>query len=575
MSKETMEITLICGGRDCSGQILGVTVTRELGRIPFMSVSLKPEDGGKASAFKQGADVELKAGPGGKVQSVFKGVLTGMALSRRGSETLLELEVRDEAYVLAQGQNTTLFLNKNDSDICREIISRAGLTADIPGALFSHKQMQQIMTSDWDFILSRLWANAMVASVRDGKITAEKAENLGSNIGLELDAERDVLLELEVRQDARAWLGAVTVRSWDESSQIERRKKVRDTMPKLAGGAEGNGEATQELLLAHRVEPDELEGLGTGLLWRARHGFVHGRVRLSGMVDAQPGDGLRLKNISELADGESVIWGSRLELRSGDCTHELQFGYDFFDRLCEGLGQTGKNGLSGWLSGDLPHVSGLFPGKVLRISGDPEEGERIQVHIPLLHEEDKGVWARWAAPYAGDGYAMVFRPEKGNEVLVGFLGGDPRAPVILGALPSRAALTPKPLRAESEKNSPKGWVSKSGLTLLLNEEHKSVTIETPGGQSLVIDDKIGSIVLKDKNSNTVTLDKNGIALKSGKDLILEAKGNVSIKATQNFNAEGLDASIQGKKAIKLGGTAMAELTAGGPLRIKGGLVTIN
>ncbi|MDL2307544.1 phage baseplate assembly protein V [Desulfovibrio sp. OttesenSCG-928-C06] len=225
--------------------------------------------------------------------------------------------------------------------------------------------------------------------------------------------------------------------------------------------------------------------------------------------------------------------------------------------------------------GDLANISGLYSGKVMQVANDPENGERIKVHIPLLHSEQQGVWARWVTPYAGGGYGVVFRPEPDDEVLLGFLGGDPHAPVILGSLHSRAAPAPSALKATDEKNKSKGLVSKNGLTLLLDEDDKSITIKTPAGQSLVINDKSGSVELKDKNNNCLTLDKNGVTIKSAKDITLNAAGDVKITARHNFSAEGLDASVLGKKAIRLGGQAMGELKTSGPLAIKGAIVQIN
>lgn len=234
-----------------------------------------------------------------------------------------------------------------------------------------------------------------------------------------------------------------------------------------------------------------------------------------------------------------------------------------------------KNGLGPVLQGALPLAGGLYPGKVIKVSGDPDKRERIQVHIPLLHEEGSGVWARAATLYAGNGRAVVFRPEKDDEVVLGFLGGDPRAPVILGAMPSKAAPPPDKLKAADEKNTLKVLVSKSGLTLLLNEEDKSFTLQTPAGQLLCINDKDAAVTLKDKNGNSLVMDKAGIKLKSDKDIMVEASGNISLKATRNFKVEGLQATVEGKQSLALSGVATAELKASGPLTIKGAIVRIN
>ena len=43
-------------------------------------------------------------------------------------------------------------------------------------------------------------------------------------------------------------------------------------------------------------------------------------------------------------------------------------------------------------------------------------------------------WCRVVQPYAGNGYGAVFVPEKGDEVLVAFVHGDMRFPIVIGGL---------------------------------------------------------------------------------------------------------------------------------------------
>ena len=43
-------------------------------------------------------------------------------------------------------------------------------------------------------------------------------------------------------------------------------------------------------------------------------------------------------------------------------------------------------------------------------------------------------WCRVAQLYAGGGYGSFFPPEKGDEVLVAFVQGDMRIPIVLGGL---------------------------------------------------------------------------------------------------------------------------------------------
>ncbi|MFT4302485.1 MAG: phage baseplate assembly protein V, partial [Desulfovibrio sp.] len=492
-------LNLLCAGKEYGQWLTALTLVREIGRIPFMRAVLALEMGVEDS-FAPGDAVEVKAGEDGKAASIFKGQLTSAGFSLRGGERLLRLEARDAAHNLTLGLQTRLYLDKSDSDICKDILSGHGLTADIPHTTLKHEQMQQAGTNDWDFLLSRLWANGLLAIVRDGKVSACAADAPVSTNTVRVNGASESVMELETRWDSRSWLDSVTVKAWDEAAQKEVVQKSSGVKPEFPGTAKPKGKATQEVLIPHAVEPDEAKNLGKGLLWRAGLGFLCGRARLRGYDKAMPGDMLLIQDIAGFADGSALIWATRLELRSGLCSLDIQFGYDFLERL----GQQGSNpGLAHPLQGGLPQVQGLYSGKVVKISGDPDQGGRIQVHIPLLHGEGKGVWARMAAPYAGKGYGVVFRPEKDDEVLLGFLGGDPRAPVVVGALPSKANPAPDSLSAKDEKNTCKGWASKSGLTLLLNEEDKSLTLETPGKQSVCLNDKDGLISLTDKNGNSL------------------------------------------------------------------------
>jgi hypothetical protein len=59
-------------------------------------------------------------------------------------------------------------------------------------------------------------------------------------------------------------------------------------------------------------------------------------------------------------------------------------------------------------------------------------------------------------------------------------------------------------------------------------DNPSITISTPGGRTVVLDDDGATITISDQNNNTITLDANGISFESGKDLILKATGAVKI-----------------------------------------------
>jgi uncharacterized protein involved in type VI secretion and phage assembly len=131
-------------------------------------------------------------------------------------------------------------------------------------------------------------------------------------------------------------------------------------------------------------------------------------------------------------------------------------------------------------------------------------------------------------------------------------------------LHSSAHPTPEPL---SDDNHKKGYVSREKIKLTFDDEKKSVTIETPGGNKVVISDDDKQIHLEDQNGNKLTLDSAGITLESAKDIVLKATGDVK--------ADGVNVNMKGSGGAKVEGSGGTELTLNGTTSLKGPVVNIN
>src|ERR1044072_5241274 len=59
---------------------------------------------------------------------------------------------------------------------------------------------------------------------------------------------------------------------------------------------------------------------------------------------------------------------------------------------------------------------------------------RVRVKFPWFDDQMETELARVRQAYAGNGYGAFFIPEVGDEVLVAFIQGDMRLPIILGGL---------------------------------------------------------------------------------------------------------------------------------------------
>jgi uncharacterized protein involved in type VI secretion and phage assembly len=163
----------------------------------------------------------------------------------------------------------------------------------------------------------------------------------------------------------------------------------------------------------------------------------------------------------------------------------------------------------------LPGVNGLLIGRVL--STDDQQGGqyRVQVHVPMITSGNEGIWARVATLDAGPDRGVYFRPQRDDEVVLGFLNDDPREPVILGYLHSSSTnQSPLPLQQGLLQY---GFVTKENIKLIFDDTNKRLTLlvtVTGGEKSIVINNDSQAIEMKDENQNTIKMDAQGITIQS-------------------------------------------------------------
>lgn len=137
-----------------------------------------------------------------------------------------------------------------------------------------------------------------------------------------------------------------------------------------------------------------------------------------------------------------------------------------------------------------------------------DEG-RIKVRFPWF---DGGAtvtdWCRVSQLYAGGGYGSVFVPEKGDEVLVAFIHGDMRFPIVLGGLYNGVD---KPPTARTDGRDQKIIRTKAGHEVLLDDGAKEIKITTAEGGNVTVT-ATGEIKLK---AQKVTIEADSIDLGGG------------------------------------------------------------
>jgi len=183
-----------------------------------------------------------------------------------------------------------------------------------------------------------------------------------------------------------------------------------------------------------------------------------------------------------------------------------------------------------WINGEvkeekMQQFNGVYPAVVID-NVDPQQGGRVQVQLPVLVDpvaKNFAAWARVATLMAGSQSGTWFIPDKGAEVLVAFEGGDPRKPYVIGALWNGPQPPPEQMDPAGANNL-KVICSRQGLKVTLDDQagQESLSIETPGGQSIVLKDGPGSITLTDSSGNTITLESSGITVTSSGKVTINA-----------------------------------------------------
>lgn len=180
--------------------------------------------------------------------------------------------------------------------------------------------------------------------------------------------------------------------------------------------------------------------------------------------------------------------------------------------------------------------NGLIIGLVTSLD-DPESLGRVKVQYPTLGQQESD-WARLVSLMAGKDRGVFFRPEVGDEVLVGFEKNDPRQPYILGSVWSQKD-TPPPDDGKKTENNQRFMKSRSGHQLILDDTSGSEKIEIidkDKKRKITIDsanDRLqvecsGIKIEFDGASGKLTISATKVEIKADSDMTLSAQGTMTI-----------------------------------------------
>lgn len=564
-------LTIKAGGSELKPEykIFSVTVEKEVNRIPTAQVILHDGDVSKED-FKisnsddliPGNEIEILAGYHSDETTIFKGVIVSHGLkARKNKPSLLYIECKDKAFKMTMNRKSAYYTDSSDSDILEEITGSYGLDKDVESISYQHKEMVKYYATDWDFCLIRSEVNGKLIVVDDGKVTIKAPEISDPALELVYGA---TMMEFEAEADSRYILPNTKSSSWDYASQALLEEENDDPGLDDQGNFKSSDLSAVSEIDSYEqkhtggVKDTELKSWADARMIKSRLAKIIGRVKCQGYPDIKPGNTIKLSGVGDRFNGSAFVSAIRQQINEKNWLTDIQFGLkpEWFSK--------NKDVIDAPSAGLLPGITGLQVGIVTQVGEDPDGEDRIKVKMPVISPNEEGIWARIATLDAGENRGSFFRPEIDDEVLIGFLNDDPRYPVVLGMMNSSAK--PAPLTA-SDDNHEKGFVTRSEMKVIFNDDEKSINIETPNGNQILISEKEKSILIQDENGNKMEMSADGITMESAKD--------INIKATGDVNIEGVNINVKASAQFKAEGSAGAEVSSGATATLKGSLVQIN
>ena len=189
--------------------------------------------------------------------------------------------------------------------------------------------------------------------------------------------------------------------------------------------------------------------------------------------------------------------------------------------------------------------SGAFPKSHEQMGRVVENADPLglgRVRVQMMWQEagsEKTPWIRLLQPHSGSGKGFYFVPEIGEEVLVGFQGGNAEKPYVIG----------------TQYNGKE----KSGYA---DKENKIKAVHTRSGHKLVFTED-ESILITDKSGNEILLDTKGsnITITAPETMTLNAK-NLNINVSQNMTTNvgnNMITNVTNDTTISIGGNHQIDI----------------
>jgi len=566
--------------------VMSVNITQEVDKIAQAQITIR--DGNPttqmfeiadATTFKTGNAIEISLGYATETNTVFSGIVTKQSVKIDDSGTTFQVTCKDTWVKAVKNKSKLVLTDSLDSDAIEQIIDNLGLESNVTATTVQKEKIIQYNASDWDFIVSRAQRNGMTVVTDNGTLTVSAITN-NDEPTLELEYGRDII-EMDLELESIEQTTSLSINAWDLSEQgVVNSEASEPTINEQGDVSESDLEViTEEDEVFNTSVPlteDDAQQLSDALLLRLRMSKYRGSIKFPGSADAKPNTLISLTGLGDLFDGDAYVSSVSHNFSGGSWFTEVQIGL-----LPELHSQKVKNAPSDPDTKDtLIDVKGLQSGIVKDTYDVDGEEFRVQVEIPMLNDTTEFLWARLASFYASSGFGAFFYPEVDDEVILGFINGNPAYPVILGSLYS-SALQPPETISDSDNNI-KTLMTRSQLQFKFDDENVVMTMLTPNNNTIIISDEDEGITITDQNSNQIQMNADGITIESKSAMTIKAAdaltiegSSVTITADNDVSISGSSVSASASDSATINGDSGCTISSNGETDISGSTVNLN
>ncbi|CAM4280236.1 phage baseplate assembly protein V [Pseudoalteromonas ostreae] len=485
--------------------------------------------------FKMGKAIELKAGFGDGAQTlIFSGIITAQGIGYE-RQPFLRVEARADTVKLCQNAFSKLYDEKTkDSDILSDLLKTYGAAAGtVAPSQIEHQQFLVVDERPWSVFMRRVLCNGF-AFYNDGK---NQVVDLAKHTPTahEFNVAMDGCVDFELQCDVTSHLKKLQYSSWDIKEQ-----KLNDKADPVAPTAKFKTHADADKALAipdtlrlaqAPIDKLELAAKASAEQYYRMLDMYQGYARVDMSATKAPTkvkllDSLTLSGVGKQYAGDYVVGEVQHHLSNDGWFCDFILGVPLAFSLCSEYVNT-------------PNTP-ILVGKVAKFQADAQKLHRIPVLLPNAGG-DKSLWARLVSPFAGTEEGLFLPPDVNTEVLVGFIGGDSRHPVILGACHNPKA---KPPFEYDDENEQRG--------LFFKREDKLLALQ------FILKDKIkeSQFKLQASADHKVTFDgthgfkviqKDMTTLAAGKSMSIITEDKITLKAKKAINVSTSDSiTLKGK-----------------------------